>query len=46
MKKQFIYIIILMLNVTVYAQDTISFYFESGKFELSARKMTDSQNGC
>lgn len=27
-----------MLNVTVYAQDTISFYFESGKFELSAKE--------
>lgn len=38
MRKQFIYIFFFVFNFSVYAQDTISFYFESGKFELSVKE--------
>lgn len=38
MRKQLIYIFFFVLSLSVYAQDTTSFYFESGKFELSAKE--------
>ena len=38
MRKQILYIFFLALSFSIYAQDTTSFYFESGKFELSAKE--------
>lgn len=38
MKKQVLYIFLVLINLSAFAQDTTSFYFESGRFDLSTKE--------